>query len=451
MYFCRNKKTLNLLLFTLIATAIFTFSFWNNKISVFSSNSWFNSHQIDSDDIVYKATALVKLQKSNLFSPLEMSSRNTLFGFNTPKAKYKAWLAPSPTPEGAYTSSFGLQKAFIYPIYLLWDLLKNYPQAKSCYVSATTSARFVVILNAIAFAMISLWVAREFSIKSGTIFVGLTCLLSSWVVVFAHSVYWMMWSWYLPLIISLFYFQMTQRLSTTFLVAVMLSMLLKSLLGYEYISTIALSAATPAIYYGIIRKSGFRQICKHVITIGTACVLGTLLAFFIHAIQLSNYLDTSILDGLKHIYTTASYRTNANLGYISTNSLINKSLTASVHQVIFKYITSSSCFEYLWLLFAVVLFKKTNDSVNKLSSDERVLELNALFCTILFALLAPLSWYAIGKGHSFIHTSVNYVLWWVPINLFILIAASAFISHHLSLSFTRSNGSLRLEFHWTDS
>lgn len=45
----------------------------------------------------------------------------------------------------------------------------------------------------------------------------------------------------------------------------------------------------------------------------------------------------------------------------------------------------------------------------------------ALVVSLLLSILAPLSWYILAKGHSYIHVNINYILWYVP---FLLIAFS---------------------------
>jgi hypothetical protein len=52
--------------------------------------------------------------------------------------------------------------------------------------------------------------------------------------------------------------------------------------------------------------------------------------------------------------------------------------------------------------------------------------------SLLFALsissLAPLSWYVLAKGHSFIHTHMNHILWYSPFMLLIFIFIGLTIS-----------------------
>ena len=42
----------------------------------------------------------------------------------------------------------------------------------------------------------------------------------------------------------------------------------------------------------------------------------------------------------------------------------------------------------------------------------------ALITTLWVSILAPLSWYVIFKGHSYIHTHMNHILWQMPFTFF---------------------------------
>jgi len=97
-----------------------------------------------------------------------------------------------------------------------------------------------------------------------------------WLVLFGHSVYWMMWSWFAPFLIALWgWRQITLGRKHMFMLALygalFLSFLLKMLMGYEYISTIALAASTPIVFYGIRDRWKKIRMLLHIVITGIIC------------------------------------------------------------------------------------------------------------------------------------------------------------------------------------
>ncbi len=41
------------------------------------------------------------------------------------------------------------------------------------------------------------------------------------------------------------------------------------------------------------------------------------------------------------------------------------------------------------------------------------------------SILAPLSWYVLAKGHSYIHINICYVLWSIPFAILVVVLVSA--------------------------
>jgi len=58
---------------------------------------------------------------------------------------------------------------------------------------------------------------------------------------------------------------------------------------------------------------------------------------------------------------------------------------------------------------------------------------NAAISVTWFSILAPLSWFVLAKGHSFIHTHLNHILWYIPF----LLLGFAYVGFVFELLFRR--------------
>ena len=144
----------------------------------------------------------------------------------------------------------------------------------------------------------------------------------------------------------------------------------------------------------------------------------------------------SLSAGINHIIFSFQKRTFSNNSF--TNSeVINESLSSSLYEVIATYfkgtaisfrgifpnikhsITTITYLE-LTVLFVICSFILLFISLKKKSSRRQYI---ALFVFLVSSILAPLSWLIIFKGHSYIHTSMNKLIWYMP---FILIGAISF-------------------------
>ena len=190
----------------------------------------------------------------------------------------------------------------------------------------------------------------------------------------------------------------------------MLSIFIKSLCGYEYLSTIVLFALSvffiaPFLENNCIPKS---RLLKYTVIIFGLSIFGFLLAIAIHSLLRG---EGDLLLGLKNIYEQDVLRRTFGGDATKFNPVYADSFNASFLNVIFKYIFmwQTDLVKGIFGIFFVVLiiiniimllkFKKSNSK-------------NLNIAMFIIFLLPALSWYFLGKSHSYIHTHMNFVLWY---------------------------------------
>lgn len=246
-------------------------------------------------------------------------------------------------------------------------------------------------------------------------------MLSPWITLFAKNLYWSPFLWFLPLFFATLAYDSKDsavRHASYFLI--MASMFVKCVCGYEYISSITLLACSPAVL-GPFFKGSSRPDIRQALIVFALCVTGFLAAFLLHA----SMRGETLYKGAISIYQEdVRRRTYADPAEFNDNPRIVESLKVSPVRVVKTYITDWStplvpgvpgkAFKYMILMVVVGLwFKK----ISRHKTYHRDLAL------VFYMAVIPLSWYVLAKGHSYLHTHLNYVLWYfgfVPALFFVL-------------------------------
>ena len=252
----------------------------------------------------------------------------------------------------------------------------------------------------------------------------------------------------LPFIVTITFYQFNIQHQNHFLkkrvnllyVLIFFAVLIKSLSGYEYISTILISTVTPLIFFAIRDNWGFKQFAVRFVLVGLSGLTGFFAAIFLHFMQLA-YVFGSYTEGLAKLWITIAKRTHGDPNTV--HEVYRASLESNVLDVIWKYwnghafnLDSLIGFGGLITFGALILTLLTLSSaitILTLSSKnfKKIKKLNlAAVSTLWFSVLAPLSWHSLAKGHSYIHIHMNHVLWYVPF----LLIGFAYIGYIISLS-----------------
>lgn len=282
-------------------------------------------------------------------------------------------------------------------------------------------------LTAVVLIGICYMIQKNYNTLLASIFF-VTFALSPWITAFARNLYWAVFLWFLPLLLVFIYQQMhnpqkiKQRLV---LVLICFAVFVKSLCGYEYLSAIMIIAVIPIILDFFKTKKRIEKIeaIKNFLKISIVMVVGFMLAFIIHANMRGN---GNIIDGAKDIYRQdVERRLSVGKYYNEDVAILNESKKISTVEVLKKYIS----FETPLLIgligggsFTLILVASFLFLVSDLLKDCKKIKFDLILWLLMLA--APLSWYILAKPHSYIHTHVNYVLWYfgfIQVSLYVIV------------------------------
>ena len=269
-------------------------------------------------------------------------------------------------------------------------------------------------LLVIVLGLIIIQLHKRYGILFASIF-GVVSFLSPWIVNFSRNLYWVEFTWFIPMLLGLLcinYEDKRKFIYPLFFIAIFI----KSLCGYEYLSTIMMTGIMFLLVEWICNKEKRKSIFKTIFIIGICSLAGFIAAYIIHAYM---YGSGNIFEGFKLMKVNLiERRTFGNAS--DFDPMFADSLNASIWDVIIKYFwfAGSPLDGKLMCIIMVV-------TVFALIYQKTVLKENNTFEVSIFiiSLLTTISWIVLGKAHSYIHTHMNFVLFymgWVQISIYIL-------------------------------
>lgn len=171
-----------------------------------------------------------------------------------------------------YESQFGLQGKF-------WAWLHGKTGASLAAMHALNAALFALVVTGLFICM-----NREFGGRAACVFAA-TLALSPWVVLFARDLYWMEWTWFLPMLVVFSAGRNLFRNNVYFgcvLLLYGLALLLKLLCGYEYMTAIIIAAATPVVYFAWLANCSLLMVGRHLALMALGSIVAFMLAIGLH-------------------------------------------------------------------------------------------------------------------------------------------------------------------------
>lgn len=277
-------------------------------------------------------------------------------------------------------------------------------------------------------AIVYLIAARYNSLMAGVYYC--VFLLSPWIVNFARNLYWVEFTWFLPMAAGLLcawkYDSRRVRIVTYCLA--FLTILLKCLCGYEYISTVMMGLIQFLLVdmiLAVVRKDRKKAmlLLRTIFLLGVAALAGFAVAICFHARLKS---DGNLLEGIALIVKQDVLRRTygGDINTYEPASVMGMSICSSVWEVLRKYYSFSTEIitgvpgNLFPLLNLVPL------AIFACDAKQKKLNLQWVLMYAVF-LIAPISWFVLAKAHSYIHTHMNYVLWYfgfIQICLYIIAA-----------------------------
>ena len=434
-------------LLVFISTLLLGTGFLHNQFKV-ADQAWFQNHQQDTESLVIGR--MVKARRDGIFSfggltgqvtgIQQLTTHDTLkWSGEAVSSQYQAYYHGLDfTSFNPYFSQIGFQAISFC---LIEKLIPLSPQHYIMLLKFLNAYSFAFVLS-----LIILWFYVEFGLFSALL-VMLTTMFSQWMTVFGRNLWWVMWAFYLPCLVSLHHLR--QKTSTNIaLIFIYVTVFIKCLYnGYEYITTTLLMMVTPYIYYWWIEGRNFKSLVQQLLIVGTTALVSILSTTIILAVQISS-VKGGLNTGLHHIFIySVGKRTYGDAGSypkVYADSLkadvvtvVNKYLDGFIfdfHQILggasqllnVKYQTVIAVFVCVSCLVCLChfLFQRRKLPL----AEESLRKLIGLSITVWFSFLAPLSWMMIFKGHSYIHTHMNFITWHMPFTLLGFGLLGAFLS-----------------------
>lgn len=335
---------------------------------------------------------------------------------------------------GPYGSQYGLPgKVFAAMCRIVPDPVFNFKTFKGMLNI------FCAVIGVCVFIAIGYYVGIKYNNWLLAAAFWLTFMASTWVRDFAINLYWVEFTWFMPMLAGLYCSVRGGKWQIRWLCYALafLSLMIKSLSGYEYLSTVMIAMVMFPLAdafkgwrhrdYALAKKA-----VGMVVGLGLAGLLGFFAAFSIHACERGN---GDISAGVESIYhRDVLRRTWAGNAKGDFPEVYQASFNAGIFDMVKIYClrwnrvillgVSGKLFPVLFLLppVAYLYFRRKKQG---LPFGGEIMLLYAL------SFAAAFSWYALAKSHSYVHTGMNYVLWYFGFVQVCLYVAMACVKNYL--------------------
>jgi hypothetical protein len=283
----------------------------------------------------------------------------------------------------------------------------------------------VALLLALAIALFIVWIFREFGLMTG-LFVLSTTILSQWITLFGHNLFYFIWASFLPLGLMACYLALRgsdAQAGGIGLAAVAFgSMLFKCLMnGYDFIIPALCMPVIPFVYYAVRNRWSRTLFVRRSAILLVSLAVAVATSLLVLALQL-RVTEGNFMGGIGSLLSTFGRRTYADPGAFPAYA---DSLAANPWTVLWTYISEDTAIEVLNLRFLdiIIAFAVASvgyvlfDALNRHRLPTRT-KAYALIAATWAALISPVSWFLIFKGQAYVHTHTNYLAWHMPFTLF---------------------------------
>ncbi len=411
--------------FVMLFLLFFVLLFLNFNFNIFSlaNENLFKYHDDFGASIVLDNTAIRDLNKVDEFfflyhtAPKNTDKYNDAKFINELKNKNK----------GLYRSCLGGQQFILRPIntyfgYFLENSAQKYikiykfQQLSTGTLTAMVIALFITFL-AIEFGILPVFISSLFLIYTNI-----------WLTIFAKHIWWITWSYYIPLLIVCFYvykYNFNNK-NLIFYILFIISLLIKFSVGYEYISTIMIAYTLPIFYFAISRQWTLKKFLKCFFITSALCILSFLITLTIHIMALGS-AEHIVYSFFKR--TSNIYRDNKEIIY-------NNGILAILDLYLNKNGYSFPYINVVIVLILVIVLRFVFDKKQNLFGFEIEYKkyLGLLLCTII-SFFGAISYQIIFRQHSFVHTHLNYITFFMPflflVYILILLKTDVKVFHYI--------------------
>lgn len=303
-----------------------------------------------------------------------------------------------------YKSQYGLQgKMFRH----LARFMKYDGVYENLYLLCSLAAGLI-------FAVIVMLIDRKYNRLMAVVFYC-TFWLSPWVVSFARNLYWVEFTWFVPMAIGLFCAWRINSKANRILCYVLsfMAIMVKSLCGYEYISVIMMGLIAFLLTDCVVTVSKketekAKLLFRTIVIMGIAALMGFMAAICIHA-PLKG--DGNVLTGIKNIIAEDVLRRTGGADLNEFASDYWPSFNASVWETLCKYFhfNTEIITGIRGNLFPVLCLTPLCIFGYEWKKKQLNIELLSMY---VISFLTSVSWFCLAKSHSYIHVHINFVLWY---------------------------------------
>lgn len=401
MLLFKNSKIMFNIGLVLSLASLLMWNFLFNNLGIFNNNEFI---EFQSDSEAFVVNSLLVKELGIKF--------NTKFGLCYYDTVNKI--------ASEYVSQFGLQGLILSNIFSIANKLFNISAFSMIEIYRT----LVSLITAIILSILVIFINKKTNIVMSICFY-ITFLLSPWIINYARNLYWVEFTWFVPMLIGIICsININNKKARIWCYLLsFLSILIKCLCGYEFVSTIMLSSISFLLvdFIKVIIKKDKENIklyFKTIFIIGLCEVLGFVVALCIHGLLRG---EGSIVLGISTIYKEDILRRT--LGGDATNfdPSLAESLNASIWTVLGMYLQFNTniisfipkeAFIPMYLIaLAISIYEIKNKKYDGI-----------LYYIIYF--LSAISWIVLAKPHSYEHTHLNYIVWYfgfIQICLYIIV------------------------------
>lgn len=279
---------------------------------------------------------------------------------------------------------------------------------------------------ALTFSSITFLIARRYGPLLAGVFY-MTLLLAPKVTNFARNLYWVEFTWFIPMAVGLFFLWKSDDPRGRLLsyAAAFAALFVRSLCGYEYVSTIMLGMILFPLAELVLalhgrRKKEASRLFWGIFILGAMALLGFAAAILAHAWYRGG---GDLWAGVVTIYQKDALRRTVGAYPLGPGGEMLPSAEASVWQVLCMYFhvpqqlvtgIDGNLFPLICIVPLMIF-----------CFDYRAKRLDLLsLCLYLFSFIAAVSWFVLAKDHSYVHETLNIVLWYfgyVQVCLYVLL------------------------------
>lgn len=355
----------------------------------------------------------VEYEADEMYSWLEQGDLRYVVVYNNEDERYMKMGENVP-----YESQIGLQG----------KIFTMFPKNFTIDQVTTVYKGILAFLYATVITLICYGIYKKYNLEFAIVFYVVS-LLAPWMIGYSTNLYWVEFTWFLPMLFGIFCANHIESKSVRMItyVGVLLAVALKCACGYEYITTIMLSAIVFLLADFTIalleRKDAkvVKRLFWTIFWIGIFALLGFAIALVWHG-----YIrgDGDVFSGLKSIYLYDVLRRtfgDANM----FQDVYAESLNASIIRVLLRYFLFKTPLilgipGILFIPLVMISFAAVVCGVWKKKCSKEMLAL------YIWMGIASVSWFVLGKSHSYIHTEMNFAMWYfgyIQIIFYVMIEA----------------------------